>query len=125
MPDPTAAEGAASERARIQAILSSPEADGRGKLAQHLAFNTTQPAADAVALLAAAGRDTVAPAPAAAAPADPLAAAMRQAGTPGVSPEGPGASDVADTPEAKAKAAADFMLASLTQATGRKFSAKQ
>ena len=55
MPDPTAAEGAASERARIQAILSSPEADGRGKLAQHLAFNTTQSAADAVALLALAG----------------------------------------------------------------------
>lgn len=121
MPDPTAAEGAASERARIQAILSSPEADGRGKLAQHLAFNTTQSAADAVALLALAGRDT----PAAAAPADPLAAAMRQAGTPGVSPEGPGATDTADTPEAQAKAAADFMLASLAQATGRKLPAKQ
>lgn len=120
MPDPTAAEGAASERARIQAILSSPEADGRGKLAQHLAFNTTQPAADAVALLAAAEKATAAPAPVAAPPAaDPLAAAMRAAGTPGVSPEGPGASEP-DTPEAKAKAAADFMLASFAQATGRK-----
>ena len=48
MPDPIAAEGAASERARIQAILSSPEADGRGKLARHLAFNTSQLAADAM-----------------------------------------------------------------------------
>ena len=63
--------------------------------------------------------------PAAAAPADPLAAAMRQAGTPGVSPEGPGATDTADSPEAQAKAAADFMLASLAQATGRKLPAKQ
>ncbi len=125
MPDPTAAEGAASERARIQAILSSPEADGRGKLAQHLAFNTTQTAADAVALLALAGRDAPAAPAAAAAPVDPLVAAMRQAGTPGVSPEGPGATETADTPEAKAKAAADFMLASFAQATGRKLSAKQ
>ena len=122
MPDPIAAEGAASERARIQAILSSPEADGRGKLAQHLAFNTSQLAADAIALLAVAEKTTTA-APAAA--ADPLAAAMRSAGTPGIQPEGPGAADVADTPEAKAKAAADFMLASFAQVTGRKLTSKQ
>jgi len=123
MPDPTAAEGAASERARIQAILSSPEAEGRGKLAQHLAFNTTQPAADAVALLAVSEKAPAPAAPVAAPAADPLTTAMRAAGTPGVGPEGPGASEP-DTPEAKAKAAADFMLASLAQATGRKLVTK-
>jgi hypothetical protein len=39
------------ERTRIGAIVSSPEAKGREGLAQHLAFNTELPAAEAVAML--------------------------------------------------------------------------
>lgn len=63
------AEGITAERARVQAILTSAEAEGRGELAQHLAFAGGMPAEEAVAMLS--------KSPKAAAPArDPLAAAM-------------------------------------------------
>jgi signal peptide peptidase SppA len=64
----TAAQDA--ERARISAILTHAEAEGRAKLANHLAFKTAHSVDDAVALLAAA--DKAAPA----APGNPLAEAM-------------------------------------------------
>ena len=49
-----AADVAATEQARIAGILQSEEAEGRGKLAQHLAFKTTMSVEDAKAMLAAA-----------------------------------------------------------------------
>lgn len=48
------AEGAATERERIKAIRISQEATGREAMADHLAFNTTDDAEKAIALLAAA-----------------------------------------------------------------------
>lgn len=44
-------EGATSQRERVKAILTSDEAQGRGDLASHLAFDTDTPADAAVALL--------------------------------------------------------------------------
>lgn len=46
--------GATAAKERIKAILSDKNAKGREELANHLAFNTQMPAADAVATLAAA-----------------------------------------------------------------------
>lgn len=84
---------AGAERARIKAIITGAEAEGRGELANKLAFDTDMAADVAVGILAAAPR--AAKAPAAAAPAaDPLAAAMAAAGTPGILPaESAGATD--------------------------------
>ncbi|PWE32772.1 hypothetical protein DDZ14_08480 [Maritimibacter sp. 55A14] len=48
-----AASGTSAERERISAILTAPAAEGRMKLAQHLAFKTDMSAEDAVAALAA------------------------------------------------------------------------
>lgn len=64
-PDQTAiatarAEGATAERSRIQAIITHAEADGRGKLAAHLAFATSMSAEDAGALLAASPKESAA-----------------------------------------------------------------
>lgn len=63
------AEGVTAERARAQAILTSAEAEGRGELAQHLAFAGDMPAEEAVAMLSKSPKAT-------APKADPLAAAM-------------------------------------------------
>ena len=49
-----AADAAATEQARIAGILQCEEAEGRAKLAQHLAFKTTMSVEDAKAALAAA-----------------------------------------------------------------------
>ena len=51
-------EGAAAERTRIQAIVTHAEADGRGKLAAHLAFATSMSADEAGALLVASPKET-------------------------------------------------------------------
>ena len=67
------AAGAQSEKQRISSLLSHAESEGRTATAQHLAFNTSMAAADAVALLATMPK---AAAPVAAAPAaDPVMAA--------------------------------------------------
>ncbi|MFG6500158.1 S49 family peptidase [Sulfitobacter sp. 1A15106] len=53
--DQIRAEGATAERARVKAILSHENAEGRGKLASHLAFNTdmtVEAAADMLAVSA-------------------------------------------------------------------------
>lgn len=88
-----AAVAGAEQRARIKAIITGAEAEGRGELANKLAFDTDLAADVAVSILAAAPR--AAKAPAAAAPAaDPLAAAMAASGTPGILPaEAAGATD--------------------------------
>ncbi len=64
-----AAQAVSAERTRVQAILTSAEAEGRGELAQHLAFSGDMPAEAAVALLAKSPK-------AVPAKADPLARAM-------------------------------------------------
>ena len=94
MPDIDKAAVAGAERARIKAIITGAEAEGRGELANKLAFDTDLAADVAVGILAAAPRATKAPAAAAAPAADPLAAAMAVAGTPGILPaEAAGATD--------------------------------
>ena len=93
VPDIDKAAVAGAERARIKAIITGAEAEGRGELANKLAFDTDMAADVAVGILAAAPRAAVAPAAAAPA-ADPLAAAMAAAGTPGILPaEAAGATD--------------------------------
>lgn len=54
-------EGAQAESARIKAILTSDEAKGRDKMAAHLAFNTTQTADEAKALLNVSAQEGAAP----------------------------------------------------------------
>lgn len=93
VPDIDKAAVAGAERARIKAIITGAEAEGRGELANKLAFDTDMAADVAVGILAAAPRAAKAPAAAASA-ADPLAAAMAVAGTPGILPaEAAGATD--------------------------------
>lgn len=70
-------QGAETERARVSAILTHKEAEGRSGMAQHLAFKTTSSVEDAVALLAAAPKD-------AAKPTDRLSAAMEDVKNPNV-----------------------------------------
>jgi capsid assembly protease len=99
--------GATAERTRIGAILNSPQATGRTKLAHHLAFNTGIGAEDAVATLSAAEAVTTAPAAAASnplgAPANLLAAAMAGINNPAVgASHEPTPTDTPTTPEAKA-----------------------
>lgn len=60
--------GGEAERARVRGIMQHPEAVGRGKLAEHLAFNTTSSVEEAGALLAAAAKEVSGE--------NPLAAAM-------------------------------------------------
>lgn len=71
-----AAEASTAERTRVAGILQHAEAEGRGKLASHLALNTSMSVEDAGAMLAVAAKEQAA-APAAATPAaGPLATAM-------------------------------------------------
>lgn len=70
-----AAEASTAERTRVAGILQHAEADGRGKLASHLAFNTSMSVDEAAGMLAASPKEQAAPAAAAPA-AGPLAAAM-------------------------------------------------
>ena len=70
-----AAEASTQERARVAGILQHAEAEGRGQMASHLAFNTSMSVEEAAALMASAPKEqkqeaAVAPA------AGPLAAAM-------------------------------------------------
>jgi hypothetical protein len=51
------AAAASAERTRVQGILQHAEAQGRGKLANHLAFNTSMSVEDAAAMLAAAEKE--------------------------------------------------------------------
>ena len=71
--------GATAERARVQGILSSEEAEGRAELAQHLAFGTDMGAEAAIALLAKSAK-----APKAAGGFEEFDAAMRGQGNPNV-----------------------------------------
>lgn len=66
-----------SERARIAAILNSPEANGREQLARTIAFETDMNAEAAAKLLAASPKASVAP-------ANPLAAEMAKVENPNV-----------------------------------------
>ncbi|MBT11351.1 MAG: Clp protease ClpP [Oceanospirillaceae bacterium] len=56
-----AADARAAEQARVSGILQCEEAEGRAKLAQHLAFNTTMTVDDAKATLAASDSTPQAP----------------------------------------------------------------
>lgn len=72
-----AAEASTAERARVAGILQHAEAEGRGQMANHLAFNTSMSVEEAAALMASAPKEQKQEAAAAAAPAaGPLAAAM-------------------------------------------------
>ena len=55
---PVAAKAAKAERKRIAAILTAPQAEGRGTLAAHFAFATDMPAAAACAALSASPKST-------------------------------------------------------------------
>lgn len=80
-------EGAKAASARIAAILGSEEAKGREKLAQHLAFDTDRPAAEALKTLEAAAKETPAK-------VDALAAAMGKIPNPKVG----AAAEASETP---------------------------
>ncbi|MDL0441846.1 MAG: S49 family peptidase [Pseudomonas stutzeri] len=54
------AAAASAERTRVQGILQHAEAQGRGKMAEHLAFNTSMGVEEAGALLAAAPKEQAA-----------------------------------------------------------------
>lgn len=75
------ASGVTAERARIKGILASEQAEGRGELAQELAFGTDMPVEGAVALLS---KSVKAAAPAAPANTDQFAAAMAALKNPAV-----------------------------------------
>ena len=108
-PDAAIAEAKTAERARCKAILMSAEADGRGDLASHLAFESDLTADQATAMLGKAPKaQAAAPAP----QANAFAAAMDRAGTPGVATE---ASAPGEVDAAKA------VLAAFSMATGHKF----
>lgn len=87
VPDIDQAAVAGAERARIQAIITGPEAAGRTELAHKLAFGTDMTAEMAQGILSAAPRAAATAAAAAPQVADPLAAAMARAGTPGIAPD--------------------------------------
>lgn len=73
--------GADAERARVSAILTHAEAGGRRTLAEHLAFKTTQSVDEAVAMLAAAPKETPP------ATGNRFAAAMDKEGNPKIAPD--------------------------------------
>jgi signal peptide peptidase SppA len=119
--DKAAADARTSERARVQGIQSCDEAKGREQMAAHLAFNTSMSVEDAKAMLAVAPKAAAAPAPAPApaAQGNPFADAMNASKHPNVG------SDAAAAAAGGAKggeemSAADRILASQAQATGRK-----
>lgn len=111
------AEARTAERARVSAILTSAEAEGRGDLANHLAFATDMTAEQATAMLSKAPRASAA----AAAPAvetNLLAAAMAAAGTPGISADANASTSAGAVDDAAAATA--LVLQSFALATGRK-----
>lgn len=68
--------GAQAAQTRISTILTSPEAEGRSALANHLAFSTDVAAEAAVAMLKVAAKEAVA------APASPAASTTEEEQTP-------------------------------------------
>lgn len=104
-----AADAAAAEQARVAGILQSEEAEGKSKLAQHLAFKTRMSVDDARATLASAEAGTNT-----SVPGGMLDAAMRGTQQPGISAEAPGA-------EAEhGGSQVDELMGSYRKATGRK-----
>jgi signal peptide peptidase SppA len=106
---PDAAAIQAAERARVAGILAHAEAEGRGKLATHLATNTAMSVDDAAGILAAAPKEPAEARPVA--ERDRLADAMASTEQPNV-----GASGGEDAEPS----AADRMLAAWSAATGVK-----
>lgn len=88
-----------AERARVKAILESPEAKGREGLAAHLAHDTDMAAEAAVTLMSKSPKDA---AVTAAAPANPLATAMERTGNPDVTAGTNGAESNEETVESVA-----------------------
>lgn len=106
-----AADAAATEQARIAGILQCEEAEGRGKLAQHLAFKTTMSVEDAKAMLAAAE----VPEQNAAAPSGLLSAAMGNTKQPEIA-----ADAGAESQGGGQKTELQEIMSSHRKATGRK-----
>jgi len=103
------AEATATEQGRIAGILQCDEAEGKTKLAQHLAFNTRMTVDDAKAALAVAETGAQA-----SAPGGMLEAAMRGTKQPGISAEAPEASAEQGGSEV------NELMGSYRKATGRK-----
>lgn len=79
-------EGAEQMQARIRAIMTCEESQGREKLAQHLAFNTSMSADEARALLAVSAKEAP---PSAASQVNALAEAMAKLANPTVGADAP------------------------------------
>lgn len=107
-----AADAANAEQARISGILQCDEAEGRGKLAQHFAFNTKMSVDEAKAALAAAE----APGQKAAEPGGLLAAAMGNTKQPEIGADADGAGG----PSEHATSEVKEIMGSYCRATGRK-----
>jgi signal peptide peptidase SppA len=96
-------EGAAAERERVTAILTSPEATGRESTAQHLALKTNQTAEEAVALLTTLPKAEAAkPAPEKQKGAKGLDARMEDDPAPGITADVEDDDNDEPTPDAKA-----------------------
>lgn len=74
--DQQAQQAAAAERTRVSGILQHAEAEGRGAMANHLAFNTSMSVEEAASLLATAPKESKQAAAPSTPTAGPLAAAM-------------------------------------------------
>ena len=108
-----AADARKAERTRIQAIKALPEAEGKSRMADHLALNTDLSVEDAKGILSAAAAETAAVTQTAAvtAPVDTFAQAMDNSPNPNVGVDG------GEQQQAKVNP----LLAGYTAATGHKF----
>lgn len=110
--DTSAADARKAERARIQAIKALPEAEGKSRMADHLALNTDLSVDDAKGILSAAAAETaVTQVAAATAPVDTFAQAMDNSPNPNVGVDG------GEQQQAKVNP----LLAGYSAATGHKF----
>jgi ClpP class serine protease len=111
-------DAAKAERARVQGILACAEAEGRGELANHFAFNTSMSVDDAKAAMAVAPKAAAAAA-APAATTNTLHQAMANTAQPNVGADAAaGAAGAAAGEKPTAEQMADAVLRDFGRATG-------
>jgi ClpP class serine protease len=106
-----ATQAVTADRARVSAIRNAPEAQGRTKLAEHLAFDTSMSVEAARAVMNAAAQDQPAQAP------NVFGAVMEMTGNPNV---GPDSGVLAGSDDNTPGSIAERVLANYTSLTGNK-----